>query len=81
MNLFKMSVYSFTSQKTKPVHSFVNFWDDKYKSSGLTTKFLLQDIVGQTLKVILFQNRDNIPLAVKVKSIYPKLGYIVLRES
>lgn len=72
----KMSVCILLLQKTKPVHSFVvNFWDDKYKSSGLTTKFLLQDIVGLDPESYTIPRIDvcNIPLAVKVKSIYPKL--------
>lgn len=70
----KMSVCILLLQKTKPVHSFiVNFWDDKYKSSGLTTKFLLQDIVGLDPDSYTIPRIDvcNIPLAIKVKSVYP----------
>lgn len=73
----KMSVCILLLQKTKPVDSFiVNFWDDKYKSSGLTTKFFLQDIVGLDPESYTIPRIDvcNIPLAIKVKSIYPILN-------
>ena len=73
----KMSVCILLLKKQNPTQKFVvNFWDDKFMSSGMTTKFSLQDIIGldsesYTIPRIKVQ---NIPLAIKVKTINPILN-------
>lgn len=72
----KMSVCILILQKTKSFKKFVvNFWNDKNKSSGLTTYFSLNDIVGLDPESYTIPRIDvnNIPLAVKIKNIKPCL--------
>ena len=74
----KMSVCIVLLQKIKSHKPFeVNFWDDKWKSSGMCTKFTLNDIVGLDEESYTIPRIDatNIPLAVKVKNIKPRLEH------
>lgn len=73
----KMSVCILLLQKQKPTRKFVvNFWDDRFKSSGMTTKFSLQDISGLDSESYTIPriSAQNIPLAIKVKTINPVLN-------